>query len=562
MASPIEHLDQLEPWTVSLPNRIIRRSLFSPIKAASAPLGGEPWQPLDPWKGNANKGQPLASGSHPIELNGPEWHRLNWLRDMRDYGGSQARTLARRFALEWIDQHYKWSEDTWHPQLLSDRMTNIILTWSWFAASANISQQQQIANILANHRVMLERDWKTLKTVNARIKAVTALILSSAFLDGAPNPEKWGPTLIAEMMAIILADGCHAARQPDLHFDLLKSMIEAKIGLSAIITRIHEPAQNIHEMMSTLEDTIIRMGTVGRMWRHANGEMMRLLGAAEIELNQVDDILDRAGPKGRVSNHAADSGFIRIASGRSIVLMNTGPAPWALPLVMASGGRPEAGALSLEFSNGNNPIIINAGQQKYMFKDEPELAKALAGTAAHSTLSVDQSNAADITATDTNARLASADQVETGPAPGGLLAEGRHDGYERKYGLVHQRRIFLATGGNDLRGEDTLLYSGAPGLVPHEAVIRFHLHPRIAAQMSMGGDVLLRLPGNAAPWQFKAKGADIRVEDSVVLGPSGLIKCAQITLTMPLGDIRTKYSKVVKWALRRQTGTRGQLRAS
>ena len=70
--------------------------------------------------------------------------------------------------------------------------------------------------------------------------------------------------------------------------------------------------------------------------------------------------------------------------------------------------------------------------------------------------------------------------------------------------------------------------------------------------MSMGGDVLLRLPGSASPWLFKAKGAEIHVEDSIILGPKGMVKCAQITLTMPLGDIRTTYSKMVKWALRRQ----------
>ena len=71
--------------------------------------------------------------------------------------------------------------------------------------------------------------------------------------------------------------------------------------------------------------------------------------------------------------------------------------------------------------------------------------------------------------------------------------------------------------------------------------------------MSMGGDVLLKLPGTAAPWLFKAKGAEVRVEDSVVLGQNGMMKCAQITLTIPLGDIRTTYSKMVKWALRRQS---------
>ena len=558
MASPIEHLDQLEDWSVSLAQRLLRRSVFSPIKPLQIKLSADHWQPMDPWKGNTLKGQPLASGSHPVELNGQEWHRFGWLRDMRDYGGSQARTLARRFALEWVDQHQKWSEPIWHPQLMSDRIINVILGWGWFAASANASQQQTITNMLYGHQMMLEQDWNNLTSVNARIKAISALLLSSAFLDDAGTPEKWGDTLISEALSVILSDGCHASRQPDLHLDLLKSLIEAKIGISAMIARMESPQDNIKEIAVTLEDIIIRMGTIARMWRHANGDMIRLLGSDEVNPARTDEILDRAGPKGRISNHAGDGGFIRMASGRSIVLMNTAPAPWALPLVMSSGGRPEAGANAFEFSNGNNPIIINAGQQKKLFDEVPDLAEALAGTAGYSTLSIDKSNAADVTATDMTGRLASADHAEAGPATGGLLAESKHDGFDRKFGLIHQRRIFLATGGNDLRGEDTLLYTGAPGLVPQDAVIRFHLHPRITAQMSLGGDVLLKLPGNAAPWQFKAKGADIRVEDSVVLGPEGLVKCAQIVLTVPLGDIRTSYSKMVKWALRRQTQARNQ----
>ena len=161
------------------------------------------------------------------------------------------------------------------------------------------------------------------------------------------------------------------------------------------------------------------------MWRHATGEMMRILGSAEMDASKIDDILDRAGPKGRVANHANDGGFIRMASGRSILMMNTAPAPWALPLVMTAGGRPEAGASAIEFSHGNNPIIINAGQQKKLFQDVPEVAEALSSTAAFSTLSVDRSNASDLTATDMSGRVASADQTETGPAPGGLLAESR-----------------------------------------------------------------------------------------------------------------------------------------
>lgn len=546
----------LETWNLSVMQRLLRRSFLSPVRPGSIIATiPEHWQPADPWKGEPHKGQPLASGSHPVEVYAKNWHYFGWLRDMREFGGSQSRTLARRFILEWIAQNQRWTSEIWHPQLLSWRLRTLVLTWGWFGASASTSQQQMVANAMLAHLTILKKDWRAITDGNARIEAITAIILATAFLDAETDPTNWADTLIVESLDLILSDGCHVSRQPDLHIKLLKTLIEARLGLSAMISRQENTTTVLRDLLTSLDDSIARMGAVGRMWRHASGKMMNILGSREIDLDQLNDVLDRAGPKGRIANHASDSGFIRMASGRSVLLMNTGPAPWALPRVIAAGGKPDAGALALEFSNGQNRIIMNAGQQKSFFTELPDLAKALAGTAAFSTLSIDRMNSSDVEArdvpSDIKGRYASADSAEIGPASGGLLAEAKHNGYEKTHGLLHQRRVYLSTGGNDLRGEDIILYTGAPGHIPSEAVIRFHINPKIKAQMSIGGDVILRLPGNAAPWIFKAKGGSLSVEDSVILGEKGMEKCDQITLTMPLGSIRTEFSQTIKWALRR-----------
>lgn len=551
----------LEDWSVSRIQSMIRRSAFSPYRSISTAIPNH-WLPSDPWRGQATLGQPLASGSHPKEIADDQWHDFSWLRHMREYGGNQARTLARRFITEWIDQHYRWSQEIWHPQLISKRLKNLILTWDWYGASASTSQQQMIITAMGIQRFALSKDWRKLTNSNNRIDALSALVMATAFL----NPDDTDHAIVDDLMEahleLLLADGCHASRQPDLHLDLMQKLIETRIGLGALAS-LQSPAptdapktdQKLHPLQDhliTLDDSITRMGAVARMWRHADGQFMRILGSREIQPDHIEDILDRAGPKGRISTHASDAGFIRMASGRSVLMLNTSPAPWALPMVMAAGGRADAGALAMEFSNGSNPIIINAGQSKSFELDLPDLAEALRGTAAFSTLSVDRINASDTKSDTIHGRHATAESAETGPASGGLLAEAKHSGYEKSHGLIHQRRVFLATGGNDLRGEDTLLYTGAPGLIPDQATIRFHLHPKIKASLSMGGNVILRLPGGASPWNFKASGGEISIEDSVILGQDGLEKCLQITLTVPLSMIRQDYHKTVKWALRRQ----------
>ena len=253
MASPVEHLNKLEKWGVSLLQRIIRRSMFSLSMFSRSSARLNIGNRLTHGKATQQKASLLHREAILLRLNGQEWHRFNWLRDMRDFGGSQSRTLARRFALEWIDQNQKWSEQNWHPQLISDRIINIVLTWSWFVASANTSQQQKIANALNAHRTILEKDWKSLNSVNLRVKAITALILSSTFLDEDHSPEKFGGELIRESLSVTLSDGCHASRQPDLHFDLLKSLIEAKIGLATMVANITEPDQNVKKSLQLLK---------------------------------------------------------------------------------------------------------------------------------------------------------------------------------------------------------------------------------------------------------------------------------------------------------------------
>jgi uncharacterized heparinase superfamily protein len=548
-----------ENWSVSVMQRLIRRSVFSPLRSVTAAIPSH-WQPSDPWKGQPHLGQPLAAGSHPVEIMAETWQDFEWLRHMRDYGGSQARTLARRYVTEWIDHHQQWSPQIWHPQLLSQRLKALILTWGWYGASASTSQQQMIVTSIAAQRLILSKDWRGLKDGNHRIDALAGLVLAHAFLNGGGDEtldiDAITDALIKTHLDLILSDGCHASRQMDRHMELLKSLIEARLGLGTTLGHAEAMTPHQQEQINTLDDSIMRMGAMARMWRHADGNLIRLLGSREVDPTSIDSILDRAGPKGRVTSHAPDGGFIRMASGRSVLMMNTGPAPWVMARVMAEGGRPDAGALAIEFSNGGNPIFINAGQSKAMAKDSPDMADALAGTAAFSTLSIDRLNAADTGAKDETGRHATSVDAETGPASGGLLAEAKHNGYEQSHGLLHQRRVFLATGGNDLRGEDHVIYTGAPGLIPHEAVIRFHLHPKINASLSIGGDVILRLPGTAAAWHFKAIGADIAVEDSVYLGRDGLEKCSQITLTMALNAIRNDHKQSVKWGLRRQQSTR------
>src|SRR5690606_17382761 len=94
--------------------------------------------------------------------------------------------------------------------------------------------------------------------------------------------------------------------------------------------------------------------------------------------------------------------------------------------------------------------------------------------------------------------------------------EASHDGYARRYGVIHRRAIALGADGRDVRGEDSLLPAGRKGRAsPAAFAIRFHLHPGVEVTPTAdNAGALLRLRSGAA-WQFRARGADLAIEESV-----------------------------------------------
>ena len=135
-------------------------------------------------------------------------------------------------------------------------------------------------------------------------------------------------------------------------------------------------------------------------------------------------------------------------------------------------------------------------------------------------------------------------------ADGNCWIEAHHDGYGENYGLLHQRRLYMAEGGEDLRGEDSLK-AARPGKGPKKAVpfcVRFHLHPGLRASLlSERGAVLLRTASRQG-WRFRCAGGEIALEESVYLGRRGEVRRSEQIVIHGLAD---GDETVVKWALNR-----------
>jgi uncharacterized heparinase superfamily protein len=132
---------------------------------------------------------------------------------------------------------------------------------------------------------------------------------------------------------------------------------------------------------------------------------------------------------------------------------------------------------------------------------------------------------------------------------GVIMVEASHDGYVRRFGLVHQRQLTLAADGRELRGQDLLILQGRrrrAESIPFAA--RFHLHPDVeAATTADGQGALLRVRGRTV-WQFRCRGGRLAIEDSLWI--DGEAKLRETSQLVVAGDTPGDGTAIA-WIFRR-----------
>jgi uncharacterized heparinase superfamily protein len=219
-------------------------------------------------------------------------------------------------------------------------------------------------------------------------------------------------------------------------------------------------------------------------------------------------------------------------------------------LIIADTGAPppegfdhtaHAGALAFEMDVGKERLIVNCGA--HATGGEGPWALAQRATAAHSTVTLGETNSSEIKPDGTIGRRIRHVTCSREAVNGAILVDASHDGYQTPFGMVHRRRLFLSPDGHDVRGEDSL--SGRGG---RDFVVRFHLHPEVSASLT-GTDnaVLLRLPGGGG-WRFQVSGGALALAESVHLGRRDEVRRAE---QIEVRGQAAEGGTVLKWAFKR-----------
>jgi uncharacterized heparinase superfamily protein len=449
------------------------------------------------------------------------------LRHLRAAESSITRANARALVDEWITLQGAWHPLAWRPDVLSRRILSWLSQAPLVLQDADVRFYRRFLRSLIRQVRYLRRSANRANRGVARLQAQIALMYAALCIAGqARNIKSATERLTTEIERQILSDGGHVSRDPGAVIELLLELLPLR---QTFTTRSIAPPQ-------ALLNAIDRMMPMLRFFRHSDGTFAHFNGMATTPADLLLTLMAYDEARGAPLSNAPYSGYQRLEAGGAVLIMDTGRAP---PTEMSLEAH--AGFLSFEFSSPKQSlIVVNCGMPANGRAEWRPLARS---TAAHSTVTFNDTSSAKFVEAAAVRSLLGGSPMLGGPSrvsvsreerPDALMVRATHDGYARRYGILHERTVTLAADGTRFEGEDTFLAADGGVQIRTEQdryAVRFHLHPSIKASRLTDGHGILLVAPNKEAWTFSAGDSRVELEDGVYLaGNEGPRRAVQLVI--------------------------------
>ena len=450
---------------------------------------------------------------------------FSWLRHLRAAQSGITRANARALVDEWITLNRSHDPIAWRADVVARRVMSWLSQAPLVLDDADAQFYRRFLRSLTRQvRHLRHTVWQARDGV-PRLQAAIALAYAALCMARQQRHIRAASKRLSDELARqILPDGGHISRNPGALIELLVDLLP----LRSVFT-----ARNLVPPPALL-NAIDRMMPMLRFFRHGDGNFALFNGMGPTPTDLLTTVLAYDDARGAPLANAPHSGYQRLESAGTLVLMDAGRAP-----PMAVSQEAHAGCLSFELSTKQNRIVVNCGLPVAGREGWRQVART---TAAHSTVTFNDTSSCRFIEAGPIKRMLYGTPMIAGPREVAVAREEQadavilrtsHDGYADIFNVIHQRMLMLADDGRRLDGED--LFTPARGaLIPADRdqfAVRFHLHPSVKAnRLADGHSAMLAMP-NREVWTFSAYEDRVDVEESVYLaGPDGPRRTVQLVI--------------------------------
>ena len=484
-------------------------------------------------------------------------HGWGWLRDLAAADGLTQSEIARAEALSkrWLARFHEYDEAAWAPDATGSRILMACMHAPLVIPGKDHVHRSAVLNAIARWSRHLDRAAPRMQPGLPRVQAIAGLVGSALILPGGEERLARGLTLLDQSLAAVLnEDGAPVSRSP-LDLAMLGDLMLVLQAFHA--ARMQKPSAPVAHALDLVRQTLGALALGDGLPAPWHGGQPSRAQMARLGVTAADAPPPRS------------SGYQRLSAGSVRLVMDAGPPPPARlnPATHAS-------TLAFVFTDGGRPIIVSCGAERGAEGERsfpPELVMGLRSTAGHSALVLADTNSSRLPDGGPR-RLGGVEEVivESRMTREGQWLEARHDGYAKRHGYAHLRRLWLSPEGTDLRGEDQLLPVRSPlaiarGRTALPVAIRFHLGAgAVATPTQDGRGALITLPGTGKverggqpdlAWAFRASfnhaPGVLGLEPSLLVGPDGSTQEIQQILLTTM--VEPGQAADISWSFKRQS---------
>ena len=435
---------------------------------------------------------------------------------------------------QWINNFSNYNEKYWTFDIITMRLINWISSYDIIFKNSDLIFRSKVINNIVKQTKHLFKNISLVSSGVDKIKSLAALILVGNSFEQYEEYAQYGlKNLEDELGSFINKDGFVKSKNPEDLFWALYFLVLIKEWLT--LSRKQTPAFiNIY---------INSLGICFKFLRFSNGDLPLFNGANHINTEKFYEFLESRGYEFENMENIF-CGYAKIKSKKIELFIDANN-----PSSMLHSRNYQAGALSFELASNGIKFICNSGSGKNLGE---ELSYLSSSTAAHSAVTINDTSSCIFQKNALIRKYFGNSLIEKHNIFKTEFKNDKefiqciiaHDGYEKRFKILHERQITLFKSKNYIEGIDSLKCKSLENKNLTFSV-RFHIHPDIRITKTMGNDILLS-SSEGEGWIFRSPQIPTKIEKNLYFGNPDNIKESSFILLE--GNIENENTNII-WHL-------------
>jgi uncharacterized heparinase superfamily protein len=435
---------------------------------------------------------------------------------------------------QWINNFSNYNEKYWTLDVVTMRLIYWISSYEIIFKNSDLIFRSKVINNIVKQTKHLFKNISLVSSGVDKIKSLAALILVGNSFEQYEEYTQYGlKNLEDELGSFINKDGFVKSKNPEDLFWALYFLVLIKEWLT--LSRKQTPAFiNIY---------INSLGICFKFLRFSNGDLPLFNGANHINTEKFYEFLESRGYEFENMENIF-CGYAKIKSKKIELFIDANN-----PSSILHSRNYQAGPLSFELASNGIKFICNSGSGKNLGE---ELSYLSSSTAAHSTLTINDTSSCIFQKNALIRKYFGNSLIEKHNIFKQEFKSDKefiqciiaHDGYEKRFKILHERQITLFKSKNHIEGIDSLKCKSLENKNLTFSV-RFHIHPDIRITKTMGNDILLS-SSEGEGWIFRSPQIPTKIEKNLYFGNPDNIKESSFILLE--GNIENENTNII-WHL-------------